>query len=361
MERSGRGRAASSRSAYAPAVVAIGTALAAASITGSAAVVPASAQPAGDFYKGKTITIVVGHQGGTGFDIYSRALARHMGRHIPGQPAMIVQNMPGASGIAAANWLNNIAPKDGTALANFVHTVTLEPLFGQGAAKFDPTKFTWIGNIEKSVATCVVSRVSGIATFDDIRAKETLFGSTGGSGPLTQFTLAIKNLLGAKVRLVSGYRGAASVGIAMQRGEVHAMCGATTSFLKSFWADQIGSGEFKPIIQLNGPKLPQLKGVAHAYDLVKSDSDRQVFDLIFGALSMGRIFAAPPSVPADRAETLRKAFDATMTDKGFLADAEKTKIEVTPMTGAELAALVARYAGYPKEVVERAKKAISTQ
>jgi tripartite-type tricarboxylate transporter receptor subunit TctC len=337
-------------------------------LTASAAIVaavsfaaPAFAQPTAAFYKGKTITIVVGHQGGTGFDIYSRALARHMGRHIPGQPSMIVQNMPGASGIAAANWLNNIAPKDGTALANFVHTVTLEPLFGQGAAKFEPTKFTWIGNIEKSVATCVVTRQSGINTFDDIRAKETLFGATGGTGPLTQFSLAIKNLLGAKVRLVSGYRGAASIGIAMQRGEVHAMCGATTSFLKSFWADQIGSGEFKPIIQLNGPKLPQLKGIAHAYDLVKSDSDRQVFDLIFGALSMGRIFAGPPSVPADRAALLRKAFDATMTDKDFLADAEKTKIEVTPMTGDELAALVAKYSTYSKDVVERAKKAISQQ
>ena len=323
-----------------------------------AASLPAAADPVADFYKNKTVSIVVGHQVGTGFDTYARVLARHIGRYIPGNPNIIVQGMLGASGIEAANWLYNIAPKDGTALGAWVQTVPLDPLMGGTASKFDAVRFNWIGNLESSVATCVVTSKTGIKTFADLRTRETLFGTTGGGGALTQFTLAAKNVLGVKATLVSGYQGAASSGVAMQNGELEGMCGANTSFLSSFWASEINSGLFKAIVQLNGPKRADLPGVPHASDLAGSDEERQVLDLVYGPLILGRIYAAPPDLPADRVKALREAFMATAKDAQFLADAEKTRLEISPMTGEEVAAHFASYYAAPKPLVERAIKAV---
>ncbi len=323
-----------------------------------AAVAPAVADPVADFYKGKTVSIVVGHQVGTGFDTYARVLARHMGRHIPGNPNMIVQGMIGASGITAANWLYNVAPKDGTALGAWVQTVPLDPLMGGTASKFDAVRFNWIGNLESSVATCVVTRKTGITDIKALQTRETLFGTTGGGGALTQFTLAARNLVGIKAKLVSGYQGAASIGLAMQNGELEGMCGANTSFISSFWASEVASGVFKVILQLNGPKRPDLAGVAHAYDFAASDEDRTVLDLVYGPLILGRIYAAPPGLPAERVSALRAAFMTTANDPQFLADAVKTKLEISPMSGEEVAASFARYYAAPKPIVERAIKAV---
>jgi tripartite-type tricarboxylate transporter receptor subunit TctC len=321
-------------------------------------VAPVAADPLADFYKGKTVSIVVGHQVGTGFDTYARVLARHMGRHIPGNPNMIVQGMIGASGITAANWLYNVAPKDGTAMGAWVQTVPLDPLMGGTASKFEAVKFNWIGNLESSIATCVVTQKTGITDIKQLQSRETLFGSTGGGGALTQFTLAAKNLLGIKAKLVSGYQGAASIGLAMQNGELEGMCGANTSFISSFWSNEVNSGVFKVILQLNGPKRPDLKGVAHAYDLARSDDDRRVLDLVYGPLILGRIYAAPPGLPPERVRALRDAFNATARDPQFLADAEKTKLEISPMTGEEVAQHFATYYAAPKPIVERAIKAV---
>ncbi len=318
----------------------------------------AKADTVADFYKGKTLSIVVGHQVGTGFDTYARVLARHIGRHIPGNPTLVVQGMLGASGITAANWLYNVAPKDGTAIGAWVQTVPLDPLMGGTASKFDAVKFNWIGNLESSIATCVVTARTGIKTFDDLRRRETLFGSTGGGGALSQFTLAAKNLLGMKAKLVTGYQGAASVGVAMQRGEIEGMCGANTSFISSFWASEVASGAFKVILQLNGPKRADLAGVAHAEELVGSDEDRRVLDIVYGPLILGRIYAAPPNVPPERVKALREAFMATARDAQFLADAEKTRLEISPMTGEQVAEQFTRYYAAPKGLVERAIKAV---
>ena len=318
----------------------------------------AKADAVADFYKGKTMSIVVGHQVGTGFDTYARVLARHMGRHIPGQPTIVFQGMLGASGITAANWLYNIAPKDGTAIGAWVQTVPLDPLMGGTASKFDAVQFNWIGNLESSVATCVVTARTGVKSFADLRTRETLFGSTGGGGALTQFTLAAKNLLGMKAKLVTGYQGAASVGVAMQNGELEGMCGANTSFISSFWASEVASGAFKVILQLNGPKRADLAGVGHADDFAASNEDRQVLDLVYGPLILGRIYAAPPNVPAERVKALRGAFMATARDPQFLADAEKTKLEISPMSGDEVAAHFTRYYAAPRWLVERAIKAV---
>lgn len=321
---------------------------------------PAAADEVADFYKGKTFTIVVGHEPGTGFDIYGRTLQRHLSRHIPGNPAVVVQNMTGASGINSANWLYNIAPKDGTVVATFVHTVPFEPLMGNASAKYDAAKFTWIGNMEESVAVCGVSKASGIIKFDDMRSKETTFGATGATGPLVKSALAVKNLLGVKMKVVLGYKGSASVKVAIQRGEVHGICGLPMSTITAFWRDDYESGNFKPIIQLSGSKQAALKGIPHIDDFARTEDDRKVFGLIFGVQALGRIFVSPPEMPVARKAALRKALIDTMKDPEFIADAVKTKIDISPMTGEEVEAFIARLSSSSPAVIERTKQAFKT-
>ena len=311
----------------------------------------------GRFYKGRTVSIVIGHEVGTGFDIYGRVLARHLSRHIPGNPSMVVQNMVGASGIAATNWLYNVAPKDGTVhgdlRAHGAVRATVRQQYRQirsGEAQLDRQYGGKRRDLRRLAA-------SGITTFDELREKEVVFGATGATGPLGKFALAVKNLLGAKIKLVYGYKGSASVKIAFQRGEVHGVCALPISTLKSFWRDELDSGRFKPILQLSGKRSAELAGIPHVDDYAKTEEDRQVFGLIFAAQALGRVFASPPEVPPERLKALRRAFMATMADQQFLADAKTTQIDIVPNTGEEVTALIARYSATPMAVVERAKRA----
>jgi tripartite-type tricarboxylate transporter receptor subunit TctC len=320
---------------------------------------PAAGNELAEFYKGKTITIMVGHQVGTGFDIYARAMAPHLGRHIPGSPNVIVQNMLGASGVAAANWLANVAPKDGTVMATFVHTVAFEPVFGNAKAQYDPAKLAWLGNLEDSVGTCGVTKASGVEKFDDLLNREVIFGATGPTGPLGTFAQAVRNLVGAKLKVVYGYKGSAEVKLAMNRGEVQGICGLPLSTIKSFWGDEYRSGEFKPVIQLSGKPHPELKGLPNVHSYAKTEEDKQVFGLLFGAQALGRIYVSPQGQPEVRVKALRDALAATMKDEKFLADAAKAKIDIDPMSGEEVAATIARLSAVSPAVVARAKKAIS--
>lgn len=318
----------------------------------------AAADEIADFYKGRTVSIVVGNEAGTGFDLYARTLARHLGRHIPGHPGMVVQNMVGASGVTAANWLYNNAPRDGTVIATFVHTVPFEPLMGNAAARYDAGQFTWIGNVESIVGICGVSRASGIEKFDDLFVKEAVFGATGATGAIAKFALAIKHLLGARIKLVPGYKGTASIKIAMQRGEVSGICALGMSTVMSSWKDDLDSGAFRPIVQTSGGPHPALRGIPRIDDYAKSPEDAQVFGLIFGTQALGRPFASSPGLPVERRNALRAAFMATMQDPQFLADAEKTKIDISPMAGDDVDAFMARVNGAPGAVVARAREAV---
>ncbi len=321
------------------------------------AAAPAHADAVADFYKNKTFSIVVGHEVGTGFDVYSRVLIRHMGRYIPGNPNMIVQNMLGASGVTAGNWLYNVAPKDGTVMGTFAQTVPLEPLFGNQQARYDASRFIWIGNMESSVAICGVTKASGVQTFDDMTKREVLMGATGPTGPLVKSALAVKNLLGAQLRVIPGYKGSADVKLAMNRGEVQGICGLPWSTVKSFWKQELESGDFRPIIQLSGEKTDEVGKIPHSSDFIKSDRERALFGLLFGVQALGRVYAAPPDTPADRVAALRKAFMDTMKDKEFLVDAEKTGIDIIPMEGSVVSRMWAEYASTPAALVEEAKKA----
>ena len=327
-------------------------------LTAGLAAHPAVAEAAADFYKNRTLSIVVGHETGTGFDTYARTLARHIGRHVPGNPNIVVQNMIGASGIAAANWLYNIAPKDGTVISTFAQTAAFEPIFGNAVAKFEPAKYTWIGNADEGVGICGVAKASGIQSLDDLRQRETIFAATGMTGPLASYAHAVKNLLGARIKVVPGYKGSASVKLAIQRGEVEGVCGVSLSTIKSQWQDDLRSGAFKLILQLSGQPQPEFKGAPHVDAYPTTDEERQLFDLIFGAQALGRIYVSPPEVPAARRDALRSAFTATMQDPQFLADAAKTQIDVAPMTGEQVERFIARVSSASPAIVARAKQAM---
>jgi tripartite-type tricarboxylate transporter receptor subunit TctC len=319
---------------------------------------PAVADPVAEFYKGKTVSLVVGHEVGSGYDVYGRVLARHLGRHVPGQPTVVVQNMVGAAGMIASNWLYNIAPRDGTVVATFSASPIAEPILGNPAARFEPAKFTWIGNMDESAGTCGVTKASGVATFDDLLIKETIFGATAQSGTFGKFALAVKNLLGAKYRIVSGYKGSADVKIALNRGEVHGICGLPLSTITSHWRDDYESGNFPPIIQLSGRKHPDLKSIPHVDDYAKSPEDLQVFGLIFGMQALGRFYVSPPALPTERRDALRSALAAAMNDPQFRADAARTQIDINPSSGGEVEAFIARVAASSPVVIERSKRAL---
>ena len=313
-----------------------------------------------DFYRGRTLNIVVGHEVGTGFDVYSRALARHFGRFIPGKPGVTVQNMQGASGMTAANWLYNIAPKDGTIIATYTHSVIFEPLIGDALARFDPLKFSWIGNMDESTQVCLVAQAAGLARFEDLLTKETVFGGSGAgtAGPLSQTPNAVKNLTGAKIKLVQGYRGSFDIKLAMERGEVSGICGLPTSTARTEWRDMLESGRIKILLQLGRNKHPDLGNVAHVYDYAKTDEDRLVFDVIFGTQGLGRAYMGPPGVPAARVAALRKALMETVADPTFAAEAKSAQIDLTPLSGEAVEQLLRTFYATPKPAIERAKRAI---
>lgn len=319
---------------------------------------PAAADAVEDFYKGKTINLIIGYAPGAGYDTYGRLIARHFGRQMPGNPNIVPQNMPGAGSIKAANHIYNVAAKDGTVLGMFASSAAFEQMFGGEGVQFDTAKFTWIGNIDESIGTCGVWHTAGVKTFDEMLKKELVFGGSGPAVVTSQHAVALRNLLGAKIKLVQGYNGANEVKLAMARGEVNGGCGMALSSLKSQHTQEWKSGQLMPMVQLAIERSPELPGVAHIYDYAKDEETRQVYDLVFGRHVIGRPLSAPPGVPNERKQALRKAFMATMTDKTFLADADKLKLDITPSDGEGVEKLFSRFFGYPKAVIEKAVAAM---
>ena len=313
-----------------------------------------------DFYRTHNVNVVIGHEPGSGFDVYGRALARHMGRHLPGAPSFIPQNMVGAVGLNAANWTYNLAPKDGTVISIFAHTVLLEPLLGVGAGKFDANNFNWIGNMDQVVGICGVSRSAGVNSYEELLRREVLFGSSGvgAAGPLSQFPLALRNLTGAKIKMIQGYKGSAEIRLAMSRGEVDGICGLPISTLKTEWRSELQTNSFKMLLQLGLEKNSELLDVPLVYEYAKDAEDRYVFDLIFGIQAVGRVFVAPPGTPVNRVKALQAAFMRTMLDPEFLADAAKMDLNLKPSSGEDARMLVKRFYASPKAAIDRAKQAI---
>lgn len=319
---------------------------------------PALSDPVADFYKGRTVTLLVGQEPATGYDIYARVLARHVGRHIPGSPQLIVQNMPGASGVNAGNYLFGIAPRDGTVIGTFTPNVIVEPLMGNAAAKYGLARMAWVGNMEEGASMCGFRGDAGVSRLADLQSKEVLVGATGPTGPLGLAARSLNALVGTRMKIVYGYKGSASVRMAIQNGEVQGVCGLTWSTIKATWKDELAAGRFKPIVQTSARLQPDLvkAGAVHIDSYLDTDEKRQMADLLFGTMVLGRVYAISADVPTDRADALRKAFAATVADRALLADAEKAGIDITAASGEEVAAQVRRFYAIPSAIVEKVKR-----
>ncbi len=296
--------------------------------------VAGSAQTVAEFYKGKTVDLMVGFSAGGAYDVYARIIARHMGKHIPGNPTMVVKNLDGGGSLRLANGLYNSMPKDGTVFATIARGAAFDPLFGNKAAQFDATKFGWIGSANDEVSVCAAWHASGITKIEDTFTKELVVGGTGPSADTDQFPRIVNAVLGTKMRVVTGYPGGNDVSLAMERNEVQGRCGWSWSSIKTTRQDWYDTKKINIFVQLSLQKHADLPDVPLIIDLAKTPEQRQIFTLVFARQALGRPYLAPPGLPPDRLEALRKAFMDTMKDPEFLAEADKAKLEVTPLDGA---------------------------
>lgn len=331
--------------------------IAAAALT--VAVAPGRAQSVADFYKGKTLDLYIGYSVGGAYDLYARMISRHLGKHIPGNPTVLPKNMEGAGSLRLANWLYNVAPKDGSAMGIIGRGTGFDPLLGNTKAQFDASKFTWIGSANNEVSICVAWTGSGITKFEDMMTKELVVGGTSSSADTDQFPKIVNGVLGTKMKVVTGYPGGNEVGLAMERGEVQGRCGWSWSSVKSTHQKWIDEKKFTILVQLALEKHPDLPNVPLVIDLAKTDEQRQILKLIFARQVMGRPFLAPPGLPKDRVDALRKAFMDTMKDPEFVADTSKAQMEITPVSGADLEKLVKEVYATPKELADKAASFIA--
>lgn len=320
---------------------------------------PASAMTDEEFYKKNRITIHIGFGVGGGYDYYARALANHMGRHIPGNPKFKAQNRPGAGSMRMTNELYNTLPQDGSAIGMISRGVSMEPLFGNKSAKFDPTKFNWIGSLNNEVSTCVTWHTTGIDTLEKFLHGNVVVGGTGPGADTTIFPKVLNNVAGGNLRLVLGYPSGTAANLAMERGEVQSRCGWSWSSLISVGSQWLKEKKINIILQMSTSKHPELTkmGVPWIMDLAKTERQRKIIGLIFSRQAMGRPIVAPPGVPESRVKILRDAFDATMKDPKFLEEARSRNLPLSPISGAEVQALVTEIMSTPPDIVQAAKEA----
>ena len=313
---------------------------------------PTQAQAVEDFYKGRSLRIVIGYGPGTGYDFYLRALAGHIGAHIPGKPTIVPEYMPGAASLTMANYLYNVAPRDGTVIGLPERNLIVEPLFGDSLAKFDALRFSWIGSLSRTTALCFTWHTSGIKTLDDAKTHKVLLGSTGPSSGTTIFPHLLNKLFGTKFEPLIGYPDSGAIGIAMQNGEVQGYCGFTLAATKSAHPDWLAKKEVDILAQLTLKPTPELPGVPLILDFAKDEATREALTLAFADQEIGFPVAAPPDIPADRLQALRKAFEETLVDPAFLADAKQMSLDLVDPVDANRVAEVIRliYATTPDVV-----------
>jgi tripartite-type tricarboxylate transporter receptor subunit TctC len=312
-----------------------------------------------DFYSGKTVQVLIGFSSGGGYDIYARTLARHMGRHIPGNPRLIPQNMPGAGSLKAVNYLYNVAPKDGTAIAGFAPGVVVEPLLGRSeGTQFDAPKFTWLGSISQEVSVCAFIKAAGIKTWQDMQTKRSVIGASGGGAESDVFPNVLRKLFNLPLSIVTGYPGGTEIILAMERHEVDGRCGWSWTSLLSRSKALLDNQRIDITLQIGLQKDKALPDVPLIMDLTSDALKKAALKLIVSRQSIARPFAAPPGVPAERARLLRAAFDATMNDPEFRAEASKLNLDVEPVSGAEVEALLKEIYAAPPDVVRLATELV---
>jgi tripartite-type tricarboxylate transporter receptor subunit TctC len=329
-----------------------------AAVAGATLALPAAAA---DYYAGKTIELVVGGDAGGGYDIYARAVARHLTRHIPGNPTIVVKNMPGAGSTRAGIYIGTVAPKDGTSIGAMMPGAIIGPLLDEKPSQqFDPTKVLYIGTADSGVRVCATYENSKIKTFEDAQRQKTVLGASSAGGATRDYGYMHNHTAGTKFDIVTGYKGTVDITLAMERGEVDGMCGWDWSSVKSQKSDWISDKKANVLVQVSLEPLEELteRGVPHIWKFVTKDDDRKVAELVVSQQVFQRSYIVPSQTPAEALGILRTAFDAAMKDAAFLVDAEKMKISITPLSGGKVQDLIARLYATPKEFVERAKVVI---
>jgi hypothetical protein len=314
----------------------------------------ARAQTPAEFYKGKTIELGISSSVGGGYDAYARMLARHIGRFIPGNPAVIPRNMEGAGGLRLANYLYNAAPKDGTTLATIYRGAVFEPLLGGRGAQFDATRFSFIGSANDEVSVCVAWHTTGVTGFHELQTNELVVGASGPSADSYQFPKIVNGVLGTRFKIITGYPGGNDIDLAMERGEVQGRCSWSWTSLKATHLPWLVERKINVLFQMGLSKHPDLPDVPLVMDLAKSAEDSAILKLIFARQVIAWPYLAPPGVPQARTDILRKAFMDAMTDKDLLADAERSKLEIRPVAGADIQKLVQEVYETPATITQKA-------
>jgi tripartite-type tricarboxylate transporter receptor subunit TctC len=318
---------------------------------------PVQSQTLEQFYKGKNINLIIGYSAGGGYDTYARLLARHLGKHVPGNPTIVPQNMTGAGSLRAAAYIYSAAPKDGTAIGTFARGMAIYPLI-TGGTEFDGRKFNWLGSMTQDTSLCISSTKSSIHTLQDMIDKPSNMGGEGPGADPDIFASMYKNVFQSKLKLVTGYHGTADIMLAIQRGELDGLCGISWSTMKASYAQYLKDNQVRILVQAARSKNADLSNIPLITDIAKTDEQKQTLALLIDPQEMARPFAAPPDIPADRADALRKAFDATMKDADFIAEAKKLNIEIAPVSAERLDSLVKKLYQTPPTIVEAARKAI---
>jgi tripartite-type tricarboxylate transporter receptor subunit TctC len=319
------------------------------------AVAPAGAQNLADAFRGKTVNLYIGFSAGGAYDLYARTLARHIGKHIPGHPTVVPQNMAGAGSLRVANYIYSVAPKDGTAFATMGRGAAFGPLFGQPGGSFDAQKLTWLGSANDEVSICASWHTSGIRTFEDLLGKELIIGATGPSDETATVPKAVNAVLGTRMRVITGYPGAAEMNIAMERGETTGRCGLSWSSAKANLGHWLSEKKINLLLQVSYAKHADLPDVPLVMELATTDEQKQLLQIFAARQVMGRPFFAPPDMPKERADMLRTAFMAVLRDPDFLAEAERAKLEIVAVPGERVEQIVREIYGLPPAVIEKAK------
>jgi len=333
-----------------------------ATIASMACAPAASAQQdaAAAFYRGRTVQAVVGYTPGSTFEFYLRIFVRHLGRHVPGNPNIVVQHMPGAGSLKATAYLASIAPRDGSVIGIINPVTTIDPLIDPVNSKFDPRAFNWLGSLNSEISTCGFW-AKDLRTLADLRRREVVVGSTGPASGSTVDARVLGPLAGINFKVVTSYPGLTEVRLAAERGEVDGHCGLQVSAIKTVAWDDFKSGRIAVPVQMGLEKHVEFPDIPNAYDLATKEDDRALFRLIFGPWAYGRPLLAPPEVPKDRVAALRAGFAATVSDPAFLAEAGKINMEVQPMAPDAIDKLVADVLRTPAPVVARARVLLGAQ
>jgi len=322
----------------------------------------AVASPVEDFYRGKTISMVCSSSAGGGYDTLSRAVARFLGKHIPGNPSVIVRNMPGAGGIVATNFIANVAPRDGLTMANVQNNTPFEPLFGTKEANYDPTKLTWLGTPSVETGLLIVWHTSPIRTLDDARKHSMTAGSSGANSAPSFYVRLLNELLGLKIKIVLGYPGQNEAYLAIERGEIDSFGVTFWSSLTSTKSDWIRDQKIRILVQYGPEKEAALPDVPYGPDLARNAEDRALFEAAYAPLAAGRPFVAPPGLPSDRAFALRAGLLATFKDPEFLAEASRQHLEINkPTSGEAMQNQIARVYQMPRRIIDRLRRIAQRQ